>query len=251
MSPAGKGSPGKGGKAPAGKDKGGKGAARGSSVPRRAATPNAAPQGRGASSRGPAALKAAPGRPPRPTERPRLRTRYASELKGTLQKDLGLPNPMLVPRMEKIVINMGVGKAVAQASLLEGAVRDLTVISGQRPIVTKAKKSIAAFKLRQGNAIGAKVTLRGDRMWEFFDRLISLAIPRIRDFRGLSPKGFDGRGNYTFGVTEQLIFPEIDYDKIDAPRGMDVTIVTTGRTDDEGRALLDAFGFPFRKEGAA
>jgi len=251
MSPAGKGSPGKGGKAPAGKAKGGKGAARGSSVPRRAATPNAAPQGRGASSRGPAALKAAPGRPPRPTERPRLRTRYASELKGTLQKDLGLPNPMLVPRMEKIVINMGVGKAVAQASLLEGAVRDLTLIAGQKPIVTKARKSIAAFKLREGNAIGAKVTLRGDRMWEFFDRLISLAIPRIRDFRGLSPKGFDGRGNYTFGVTEQLIFPEIDYDKIDAPRGMDVTIVTTGRTDDEGRALLDAFGFPFRKEGAA
>jgi large subunit ribosomal protein L5 len=153
--------------------------------------------------------------------------------------------------MEKIVINMGVGKAVAQASLLEGAVRDLTLIAGQKPIVTKARKSIAAFKLREGNAIGAKVTLRGDRMWEFFDRLISLAIPRIRDFRGLSPKGFDGRGNYTFGVTEQLIFPEIDYDKIDAPRGMDVTIVTTGRTDDEGRALLDAFGFPFRKEGAA
>src|SRR5271154_95638 len=252
MSPAGKGSPGKGGKAPAGKAKGGKGgAARGSSVPRRAATPNAAPQGRGASSRGPAALKAAPGRPPRPSEPPRLRTRYAKELKGTLQKDLGLPNPMLVPRMEKIVINMGVGKAVAQASLLEGAVRDLTLIAGQKPIVTKARKSIAAFKLREGNAIGAKVTLRGDRMWEFFDRLISLAIPRIRDFRGLSPKGFDGRGNYTFGVNEQLIFPEIDYDKIDAPRGMDVTIVTTGRTNDEGRALLDAFGFPFRKEGAA
>jgi large subunit ribosomal protein L5 len=252
MSPAGKGSPGKGGKAPAGKAKGGKGgAARGSSVPRRAATPNAAPQGRGASSRGPAALKAAPGRPARPIEPPRLRTRYASELKGALQKDLGLPNPMLVPRMEKIVINMGVGKAVAQASLLEGAVRDLTLIAGQKPIVTKARKSIAAFKLREGNAIGCKVTLRGDRMWEFFDRLISLAIPRIRDFRGLSPNGFDGRGNYTFGVNEQLIFPEIDYDKIDAPRGMDVTIVTTGRTDDEGRALLDAFGFPFRKEGAA
>ncbi len=252
MSPAGKGSPGKGGKAPAGKAKGGKGgAAKGSSVPRRAATPTAAPQGRGASSRGPAALKAAPGRPARPSEPPRLRTRYATELKGTLQKDLGLPNPMLVPRMEKIVINMGVGKAVAQASLLEGAVRDLTLIAGQKPIVTKARKSIAAFKLREGNAIGCKVTLRGDRMWEFFDRLISLAIPRIRDFRGLSPKGFDGRGNYTFGVNEQLIFPEIDYDKIDAPRGMDVTIVTTGRTDDEGRALLDAFGFPFRKEGAA
>ena len=153
--------------------------------------------------------------------------------------------------MEKIVLNMGVGKAVAQASLLEGAVRDLTVISGQRPIVTKAKKSIAAFKFRQGNAIGAKVTLRGDRMWEFFDRLISLAIPRIRDFRGLSPKGFDGRGNYTFGVNEQLIFPEIEYDKVDAPRGMDITIVTTARTDAEGRALLDAFGFPFRKDGAA
>jgi len=252
MSPAGKGSPGKGGKAPAGKAKGGKGgAAKGSSVTRRAAPPNAAPSSRGSSSRGPAALKAAPGRPPRPSEPPRLRTRYANELKGTLQKDLGLPNPMLVPRMEKIVINMGVGKAVAQASLLEGAVRDLTLIAGQKPIVTKARKSIAAFKLREGNAIGAKVTLRGDRMWEFFDRLISLAIPRIRDFRGLSPKGFDGRGNYTFGVNEQLIFPEIDYDKIDAPRGMDVTIVTTGRTDDEGRALLDAFGFPFRKEGAA
>jgi large subunit ribosomal protein L5 len=174
-----------------------------------------------------------------------LRTRYASEIRGSLQNELGLANTMLVPRMEKIVLNMGVGKAVAQASLLEGAVRDLTVISGQRPIVTKAKKSIAAFKLRQGNAIGAKVTLRGDRMWEFFDRLISLAIPRIRDFRGLSPKGFDGRGN------EQLIFPEIEYDKIDAPRGMDVTIVTTARTDAEGRALLDAFGFPFRKDGAA
>jgi large subunit ribosomal protein L5 len=168
-----------------------------------------------------------------------------------LQAQLELPNPMLVPRMEKIVINMGVGRAVGQPSLLEGAVRDLSLISGQKPIVTKARKSIAAFKLREGNAIGAKVTLRGDRMWEFFDRLISLAIPRIRDFRGLSPKGFDGRGNYTFGVNEQLIFPEIDYDKIDAPRGMDVTIVTTARTDDEGRALLDAFGFPFRREGAA
>jgi large subunit ribosomal protein L5 len=251
MSPAGKGSPGKGGKAPAGKAKGGKGGARGTAAPRRPAPANAGPSSRGASSRGPAALKAAPGRPARPSERPRLRTRYATELKGALQKDLGLPNPMLVPRMEKIVINMGVGKAVAQASLLEGAVRDLTLIAGQKPIVTKARKSIAAFKLREGNAIGAKVTLRGDRMWEFFDRLISLAIPRIRDFRGLSPKGFDGRGNYTFGVTEQLIFPEIDYDKIDAPRGMDVTIVTTARTDGEGRALLDAFGFPFRKEGAA
>jgi large subunit ribosomal protein L5 len=253
MSPAGKGSPGKGGKAVAGKagGKSGKGAGSKAAPTRRPAPPGAGPAGRGSSSRAGAAVKAAAGRPARAAERPRLRTRYGSEIRDALQSELGLPNTMLVPRMEKIVLNMGVGKAVAQPSLLEGAVRDLTVISGQRPIVTKAKKSIAAFKLRQGNAIGTKVTLRGDRMWEFFDRLISLAIPRIRDFRGLSPKGFDGRGNYTFGVNEQLIFPEIEYDKIDAPRGMDVTIVTTARTDAEGRALLDAFGFPFRKEGAA
>ncbi len=183
------------------------------------------------------------------TERPRLKVRYDSEIRTRLKDELGLANVMMVPRLEKIVINMGVGKATQQASLLEGAVRDLTTISGQKPLVTKAKKSIAGFKLREGNTIGAKVTLRGDRMWEFFDRLISLAIPRIRDFRGLPPRGFDGRGNYTFGVTEQLIFPEIDYDKIDAPRGMDITIVTTARTNEEGRALLDAFGFPFRKEG--
>ncbi len=156
---------------------------------------------------------------------------------------------MEVPRLEKIVINMGVGKATQQPSLLEGAVTDLTIISGQKPMVTKAKKSIASFKLREGNSIGCKVTLRGDRMWEFLDRLISLAIPRIRDFRGLPPNAFDGRGNYTFGVTEQLIFPEIDYDKVDIPRGMDITIVTTARTDAEGKALLDAFGFPFKREG--
>jgi large subunit ribosomal protein L5 len=148
------------------------------------------------------------------------------------------------------VINMGVGRATQQQSLLEGAVRDLTAITGQKPLVTRAKKSIAGFKLRQGNSIGAKVTLRGDRMWEFFDRLVSLAIPRIRDFRGLPLRGFDGRGNYTFGVSEQLIFPEIDYDKIDSPRGMDITIVTTARTNAEGRALLDAFGFPFRRDGS-
>jgi large subunit ribosomal protein L5 len=183
------------------------------------------------------------------TERPRLKVRYETEARSGLQRELGLPNVMMVPRLEKIVINMGVGRATQQQSLLEGAVRDLTVISGQKPIVTRAKKSIAGFKLREGNAIGCKVTLRGDRMWEFLDRLISLAIPRIRDFRGLSPKGFDGRGNYTFGVTEQLIFPEIDYDKIDSPRGMDITIVTSARSDEQGRALLDAFGFPFRKEG--
>lgn len=180
---------------------------------------------------------------------PRLKLRYAAELRDQLQRELGLPNVMLVPRMEKIVLNCGVGRATQQQSLLEGAVRDLTAITGQKPVVTVAKKSIAGFKLREGNPIGAKVTLRGDKMWEFFDRLVSLAIPRIRDFRGLPPRGFDGRGNYTFGVAEQLIFPEIDYDKIDSPRGMDITIVTTARTNAEGRALLDAFGFPFRKEG--
>jgi large subunit ribosomal protein L5 len=246
--PGGKGSPGKGGKAPAGKAS--KRASK-SAPPRRSATPAPASAARRATGRPTAAVKAAPGRPVRPGQPPRLRTRYLAEVRPSLQRDLGLPNPMLVPKMEKIVINMGVGRAVAQPSLLEGAVRDLTLISGQKPVVTRAKKSIAAFKLRQGNAIGAKVTLRGDRMWEFFDRLISLAIPRVRDFRGMSPKGFDGRGNYTFGLTEQLIFPEIEYDKVDAPRGMDITIVTTARDDRGGRALLDAFGFPFRREGVA
>src|SRR5918992_1569412 len=178
---------------------------------------------------------------------PRLKTRYESTLRDQLKGDLELGNIMQVPRLEKVVVNMGVGAATGQASLLDGAVRDLTTITGQKPIVTRAKKSIAGFKLREGNAIGAKVTLRGDRMWEFLDRLIALAIPRIRDFRGLSPTSFDGRGNYTFGVTEQLIFPEIDYDKVDTTRGMDVTIVTTARTNAEGRALLDAFGFPFAR----
>ena len=156
---------------------------------------------------------------------------------------------MEVPRLEKIVLNVGAGKALEQKQIIERVVTDLTVIAGQRPVVTKAKKSIAGFKLREGNPIGVKVTLRGDRMWEFFDRLMSLAIPRVRDFRGLNPKSFDGRGNYTFGVTEQLIFPEIDYDKVDTSRGMDISIVTTARTDAEGKALLDAFGFPFRREG--
>jgi large subunit ribosomal protein L5 len=184
------------------------------------------------------------------TERPRLKQRYDAEIRQQLKESLGLGNIMEAPRFVKIVINMGVGKATQQASLLEGAIRDMTIISGQKPLVTKAKKSIATFKLREGNAIGAKVTLRGDRMWEFFDRLVSLAIPRIRDFRGLDPNAFDGRGNYTFGVIEQLIFPEIDYDKIDTVRGMDITIVTTARTDDEGRALLSAFGFPFRREAS-
>jgi large subunit ribosomal protein L5 len=178
---------------------------------------------------------------------PRLKQRYLEQVRPQLQQQLDLGNVMQVPRLEKIVINMGVGRAVAQPSLIEGAVADLTAISGQKPIVTKARKSIAGFKLREGMSIGAKVTLRGDRMWEFFDRLISIAIPRIRDFRGLPPNAFDGHGNYTFGVNEQVIFPEIDYDRVDSVRGMDITIVTTGATDEQGRALLDAFGFPFKR----
>jgi len=180
--------------------------------------------------------------------RPRLKERYLSDVRDRLKGELSLANVMEVPRLEKIVVNMGVGRATQQQSLIEGAQRDLEVITGQKPVVTRAKKSIAGFKLREGQAIGVKATLRGDRAWEFFDRLLSLAIPRIRDFRGLSPRAFDGHGNYTFGVTEQLIFPEIDYDKIDTTRGMDITIVTTARTNEEGRAFLAAFGFPFRQE---
>lgn len=178
--------------------------------------------------------------------RPRLREEYDSRVRAEVQEKLGLQNVMQVPRLEKIVVNMGVGKATQQGSLLEHAISDLTQITGQKPATTKATKSIAGFKLREGNAIGCKVTLRGDRMWEFFDRLISIAIPRIRDFRGLSPKSWDGKGNYTFGVTEQTIFPEIDYDKVDQPRGMDITIVTTALNNEAGKALLDAFQFPFR-----
>jgi large subunit ribosomal protein L5 len=180
--------------------------------------------------------------------RPRLKERYVTEVRPRLQETLGLQNVMEVPRLEKIVVNMGVGKATQQPSLVEGAVRDLEVITGQKPAVTRARRSIAGFKLREGMAIGAKVTMRGDRAWEFLDRLISLAIPRIRDFRGLPSSSFDGRGNYTFGVTEQLIFPEIDYDSIDTTRGMDITICTSARNDAGGRAFLDAFGFPFRQE---
>jgi len=180
--------------------------------------------------------------------KPRLKERYDSEIRAALQQELGLANIMEVPRLTKIVLNSGVGKATQQASLLEGAQRDLELLSGQKPIVTRAKKSIASFKLREEVPIGVKVTLRGDRAWEFFDRLISVSIPRIRDFRGLSPKSFDGRGNYTFGVNDQLIFPELDYDKIDQPRGFDITIVTTATTDDQGRAFLRAYGFPFRQE---
>ena len=178
---------------------------------------------------------------------PRLKQKYQAEVKAALKTELALGNPMEVPTLEKIVINMGVGRATQQPSLLEGAVADLTKLSGQKPIVTKAKDSVAAFKLREGQSIGCKVTLRGDRMWEFFDRLISVAIPRIRDFRGLPAHSWDGRGNYTFGLNDQTVFPEIDYDKIDTNRGMDITIVTTAVTNAQGKALLDAFGFPFKR----
>jgi len=178
---------------------------------------------------------------------PRLKTRYVEEIKAQLKDQLELGNVMQVPSMTKIVVNMGVGRATQQPSLLEGAVVDLQAITGQKPIVTKARKSIAAFKLREGQAIGCKVTLRGDRMWEFFDRLLAVAIPRMRDFRGLPAHSWDGHGNYTFGLNEQTVFPEIDYDKVDNPRGMDITIVTSAETDDAGRALLNAFGFPFKR----
>ena len=178
---------------------------------------------------------------------PRLRDRYRAEIVRALSDEFGYQNPMQVPRVVKVVVNMGVGEAAKDAKLMDGALRDLTAITGQKPAVRRATKSIAQFKLREGMAIGAKVTLRGDRMWEFLDRLVSVSLPRIRDFRGLSPKQFDGNGNYTFGVTEQSIFHEIDYDKIDRPRGMDITVVTTAKTDDEGRALLKQLGFPFKE----
>ena len=176
---------------------------------------------------------------------PRLKTRFREEVVSRLQRELGLDNPMQVPRLDRVVLNMGVGDALKDGRMLEAAVDDLTTITGQKPVITKARKSIAGFKLREGMAIGAKVTLRGDRMWEFIDRLVAIAIPRIRDFRGLNPSAFDGRGNFTLGLTEQLIFPEIDYDKVVKVRGMDITVVTTAKNDEEGRALLVALGFPF------
>jgi large subunit ribosomal protein L5 len=176
---------------------------------------------------------------------PRLKEMYQSEIVSKLKDELELANVNEVPRLEKIVVNMGVGAAVQDAKQLDAAVEDLRIITGQQPTVTRARKSIAGFKIRQGMPIGAKVTLRGDRMWEFFDRLVSTAIPRIRDFRGLNPASFDGRGNYSMGVTEQLIFPEVDYDKVDRVRGMDITFVTSAETDEQAKALLDAFGFPF------
>ena len=176
---------------------------------------------------------------------PRLKVKYRDELRAKLQEELGLKNVMQVPGLTKIVVNMGVGDAARDSKVIEGAINDLTLITGQKPKVNRARKSIAQFKLREGQAIGANVTLSGDRMWEFLDRLLSLALPRIRDFRGLSDKNFDGRGNYTFGLTEQVMFHEIDPDKIDRQRGMDITIVTTAEDDDQGRALLRALGFPF------
>ncbi|MBT2382565.1 50S ribosomal protein L5 [Streptomyces sp. ISL-11] len=181
------------------------------------------------------------------TNAPRLKQRYREEIVGKLREEFSFENIMQVPGLTKIVVNMGVGDAARDSKLIEGAIRDLTTITGQKPAVTKARKSIAQFKLREGQPIGAHVTLRGDRMWEFLDRTLSLALPRIRDFRGLSPKQFDGRGNYTFGLTEQVMFHEIDQDKIDRVRGMDITVVTTATNDDEGRALLRHLGFPFKE----
>ncbi len=181
------------------------------------------------------------------TTTPRLKTKYREEIAGKLRDEFKYENVMQTPGLVKIVVNMGVGDAARDSKLIEGAIRDLTTITGQKPAVTKARKSIAQFKLREGQPIGAHVTLRGDRMWEFLDRTLSLALPRIRDFRGLSPKQFDGRGNYTFGLTEQVMFHEIDQDKIDRVRGMDITVVTTATNDDEGRALLRHLGFPFKE----
>ena len=179
---------------------------------------------------------------------PRLKQKYQSEISDKLKTDLGLTNIHQVPNLVKIVVNMGVGEAARDGKIIDGAVADLTKITGQKPQVTKARKSIAQFKLREGQPIGAHVTLRGDRMWEFLDRLLSLSLPRIRDFRGLSPKQFDGSGNYTFGLTEQSMFHEIDQDRIDRVRGMDITVVTSGKNDAEGRALLRALGFPFQAD---
>ncbi|HEX9617964.1 MAG TPA: 50S ribosomal protein L5 [Anaerolineales bacterium] len=178
-----------------------------------------------------------------------LKDRYQEEVASALMKSLNLENVMQVPRVEKIVVNIGVGEALDNAKALDAAVADLTKVTGQKPIITKAKKSIANFKLREGRAIGVKVTLRGERMWAFLDRLVNVALPRVRDFRGVSPNSFDGRGNYTLGLREQLVFPEIEYDKIDKLRGLEITIVTSARSDEEGRQLLDMLGMPFRKEG--
>jgi len=183
----------------------------------------------------------------RPVPAPRLKVRYREEIAGQMREQFGYANVMQIPTLTKIVVNMGVGDAAKDAKLIEGAIRDLSLITGQKPAVNRARKSIAQFKLREGMPIGAHATLRGDRMWEFLDRLLATALPRIRDFRGLSPKQFDGNGNYTFGLTEQVMFHEVDPDKVDRQRGMDITVVTTAKTDDEGRALLKLLGFPFKE----
>lgn len=184
------------------------------------------------------------------SDRPRLMTKYADEIKPQLMKDLGLSNPMEVPTLEKIVLNMGIGEALNDKKAVDEAVDELGLISGQKPRINRARKSIANFKLREGSPIGVSVTLRGERMWEFFDRLLSVAIPRVRDFRGLNPRAFDGHGNYSVGASEQLIFPEIDFDQVTTTRGLNITIVTTADTDEQGHALLNAFGFPFRRVSA-
>ncbi|HJS71754.1 MAG TPA: 50S ribosomal protein L5 [Acidimicrobiia bacterium] len=181
------------------------------------------------------------------TSQPRLKTLYAEQIAPRLKDDLGLANVMEIPRLEKIVVNMGVGDAVQDKKSIDSAMDELTLITGQKPKLNRSRKSIANFKVREGMPVGTSVTLRGTRMWEFFDRLLAIAIPRVRDFRGLNPKSFDGRGNYTFGVTEQLIFPEVDFDQVSSTRGMDITICTTATNDEQAKALLDAFGFPFRK----
>lgn len=183
------------------------------------------------------------------TYTPRLKEQYRSEVQARLMDELGLTNIMQVPRPTKVVVNMGVGDAAKDAKLMDGAMKDLTSITGQKPALRRARKSIATFKIREGMPVGASVTMRGDRMWDFLDRLTSIVLPRIRDFRGLNPRSFDGRGNYNFGLTEQLVFPEIDYDDIDQTRGMDITIVTTANTDEQGRVLLSALGFPFKQQG--
>ena len=211
------------------------------------AQPKKAKPGKGDKGHAPVEEKAGPEAPRHAAkERPRLRARFEKEVAAALMKDLDLKNPMAVPRLHKIVVNMGVGEATQNAKIIDPAVNELGQITGQKPIVTKAKKSIAAFKVREGMPIGAMVTLRGDRMYEFLDRLVNVALPRVRDFRGVSTKSFDGRGNYTLGVRDQLIFPEIDYSKVEKMRGMNITIVTTAKTDDEARALLRQMGMPFR-----
>jgi len=215
----------------------------------------AKPQQQGKKAKAEAVAAAEPGaKPARPklnnTASARLRTRYHQELRPALLKELGLTNPMAAPRLEKVVVNMGVGEATQNAKVLDPAVGELAQITGQKPVITKAKKSIAAFKVREGMPIGCMVTLRGDRMYEFLDRLLNVALPRVRDFRGVSTRSFDGRGNYTLGLRDQLIFPEIDYAKVEHQRGMNITIVTTAKTDEHARALLKAIGMPFRQGGA-